>query len=246
MLALLLVPKPIMKTLLVFFLITAVFVCANCSFVSSKPAETVVNTPVAAAPTPMPTVEKKPEFKPLIEKTDAAIGKVDFANFTFPLPRGWQNATEKEVKLEDGKHPMTKETVGMMLLQVKYSDLTGDSEAEAMVVLGVITGGLTNLNIVYIVKQEGNSPRIIWTFETGDKGDGGLKDISAENSLLNLELYGKDRYIFRQKETLKIEDDYDTPVCCPKWFTKSTYKWNGRDFAIQPKRESLEYVGKNL
>jgi hypothetical protein len=201
---------------------------------------------VIATPSPVPTVEKKPEFKPVIAETDAPIGKVDFANFTFPLPRGWQNATEKEVKLENGKYPMSKESVGMMLLQVKYGDLTGDSEAEAMVVLGVITGGLTNLNIVYIVKSEANTPRIIWTFETGDKGDGGLKDISAEDSLLNLELYGKDRYIFRQKETLKIEDDYDTPVCCPKWFTKSTYKWNGRDFAIQPKRESLDYTGKNL
>jgi hypothetical protein len=235
-----------MKNLFVLFLLTAAFVCANCRYISSKPAETVVNTPVVATPTPMPTVEKKPEFKPLIEETAAPIGKVDFANFTYPLPRGWQNAENKEVKLDDGKHPMSKEKVGMMLLQVKYGDLTGDSEAEAIVVLGVITGGLTNLNIVYIVKQEGNSPRIIWTFETGDKGDGGLKDISAENGLLNLELYGKDRYIFKQKETLKIEDDYDTPVCCPKWFTKTTYKWNGRDFGIQQKRESLEYTGKNL
>jgi hypothetical protein len=245
-LVLLLVPKSTMKTLLVFFLITAVFVCANCGFVSPKPVEAVANKEVVVTPTPMPTVEKKPEFKPLIAETDAAIGKVDFANFTFPLPRGWQNATEKEVKLDNGKRPMTKETVGMMLLQVKYGDLTGDGEAEAIVVLGVITGGLTNLNIVYIVKQEGTVPRIIWTFETGDKGDGGLKDISAQNGGLNLELYGKDRYIFRQKETLKIEEDYDTPVCCPKWFTKSTYKWNGRDFAIQPKRESLDYTGKNL
>jgi hypothetical protein len=235
-----------MKNLSVFFLITILCVCANCRFNSPKPAENVAKTTVIATPTPMPTVEKKPEFKPLIEETTAEIGKADFSNFTFPLPRGWQNATNKEIKLENGKHPMTKENVGMMLLQVKYGDLTGDSEPEAIVILGVITGGLTNLNVVHIVKQEGNTPRIIWTFETGDKGDGGLKDISAQNGELNVELYGKDRYIFRQKETLKIEDDYETPVCCPIWFTKSTYKWNGRDFAIQPKRESLEYTGKNL
>ncbi len=235
-----------MKNLSVFFLITMLLVCANCRFNSPKPAENIANNTVVATPTPMPTVEKKPEFKALIEETTAEIGKVDFANFTFPLPRGWQNATNKEIKLENGKHPMTKENVGMMLLQVKYGDLTNDGEPEAIVVLGVITGGLTNLNVVYIVKNEANTPRIIWNFETGDKGDGGLKDISAQNGELNVELYGKDRYIFRQKETLKIEEDYDTPVCCPKWFTKSTYKWNGRDFAIQPKRESLDYTGKNL
>jgi hypothetical protein len=235
-----------MKNLSVFLFITALLVCANCRFVSPKPPEVIANTEAVITPSPVPTVEKKPEFKPLIEETTAEIGKVDFANFTFPLPRGWQNPTNKEIKLENGKHPMTKENVGMMLLQVKYGDLTGDSEAEAIVILGVITGGLTNLNVVYIVKNEGNTPRIIWNFETGDKGDGGLKEISAQNGELNVELYGKDRYIFRQKETLKIEEDYDTPVCCPKWFTKSTYKWNGRDFAIQPKRESLDYTGKNL
>jgi hypothetical protein len=236
-----------MKKFIGLFLLTIMLVCASCRLVSEKKQEEI--TPihiVETTPTPLSTPTEKglstPNYKTYqaeIAQNDEPIGKMDFANFKYPLPRGWQNAEEKEITLENGKHPFEKDSVGFFLKEVKYGDLTGDKKAEAIVTLGVITGGLTNHNIVYIL--QGDNPKVIWHFETGDKSDGGLKDVKAENGELYVELFSKDRYIFQQKETQEVEDDMGIPPCCPKFFTISRYKWNGKVFLIQGKWESLPY-----
>lgn len=236
-----------MKKFIGLFLLTILLVCASCRVGAEKKQEHISPTPEKVeVPTPIPTPTEKglsaPNWKTYqaeIEKNDEPIGKTDFANLTYQLPRGWQSAEHKEVKLENGKFPYSKESVGFFLKEVKFGDLTGDNKSEAIVVLGVVTGGLTNINIVYIF--QGDEPKIIWDFETGDKADGGLKDIKAENGELHLELFSKDRYIFQQKETQEVEDDMGIPPCCPKWFTKSRYKWNGKIFVIQGKWESIPY-----
>ncbi len=235
-----------MKKFIGLFLLT-MFVYSSCQIVAEKKHEEVSATPIIAEiPTPLPIPAEKglstPNYKTYnaeIAENGEPIGKTDFANFTYPLPRGWQNAEEKELTLQNGKRPISKDKVGMFLKEVKFGDLTGDKEPEAMVILGVITGGMTNLNVVYFL--QGNEPKVIWYFETGDRADGGLKDIQIENSEIYLELFSKDRYIYQQKETNEVEDDMGMPPCCPKWFTKSNYKWNGKAFVIKGKWESLPY-----
>ena len=50
-----------------------------------------------------------------------------------------------------------------------------------------------------------------------------------------VELYGQDRYLLGQAETSKITGD-EEQLCCPTYFTRTRYKWNGKNFQMQGKR----------
>ena len=113
--------------------------------------------------------------------------------------------------------------------------MTGDGEDEAVVILKIETGGSAIPQIVYVFTWKDGKPELIWPFRTGDRADGGLKDVRAENGTFVVELYGQDRFLLGQTETGKIGDDVEQ-LCCPTNFTRSFYKWNGRNFLIQGKR----------
>jgi hypothetical protein len=228
-----------MKIKVILITSTILLVFAGCRPIESSKPDILSDANVAnVTATPFPTPEKKPEFRADIQPTNTAFSKVNWANFTYELPKNWRN-DEDNITLVNGKHPMDKDKIGMVLLGVKYGEVTGDSSEEAIVSAGIITGGITKLSVVYIFTLQNNQPKLIWNFESGDRGDGGLKDVYAEEKNLVVELYGKDRYIFSQKETLKVEEEYDLDICCPINFTKTTYKFNGRDFTMKGKWESF-------
>ncbi len=202
-----------------------------------------------------PTEEKSEVEKPKIpetqreilndkdSKTDSAIGKVDFKNFTYPLPRGWQDADSKEIQLENGIRRMTEEKIGMSYVTTKFGDLTGDGQDEAFVILQVGTGGTAIPQIVYIFeenKENESEPNLIWYFRTGDRADGGLKNVYAEDGELVVELFGRDRYIFTQMETSKIVGD-EQQLCCPTHWTKSRYKKEGGSFVLSGDRLTYSF-----
>jgi hypothetical protein len=112
--------------------------------------------------------------------------------------------------------------------------VTGDGEEEAMVVLPLESRGSAIPYYVYIFTLEQGQPKLLWNFETGDRADGGLKQIYAENGELVIELYGKDRVIGG--------DLYkgDEGLCCPSSFTRALYKWTGKGFQLAGK-ESLPH-----
>ena len=99
-------------------------------------------------------------------------------------------------------------------------DVTGDGEDEAVVILKIETGGSAIPQLVYVFTWKDGKPELIWPFRTGDRADGGLKDVRAENGQLVIELYGQDRFILGQTETGKITDDREQ-LCCPTYFTRS-------------------------
>ncbi len=184
------------------------------------------------------------------------IGAFDFKNYTYELPRGWQNPDgTAEMKLVNGKAaPVAKDIsenaddeqraelktqrrIGMTLVTVKYMDLTGDGADEAIVVLKVETGGSAVPQIVYVFEWKNGAPEQIWLFRTGDRADGGLKNFFAENTMFIVELFGQDRFILGQVETGKITGD-EEQLCCPTYFTRSAYKWNGAAFLLQGKRHT--------
>ena len=101
--------------------------------------------------------------------------------------------------------------------------------------LKIITGGTAIPQVVNIYQWKDGKPEKLWTFRTGDRADGGLKDIRAENGQLVVELYGQDRFLLGQTETGKITGD-EEQLCCPTFFTRTRYKWNGRDLLLQGKR----------
>lgn len=223
-----------------------------------------VETPIAALPPP--TIQATPEPTSVIpnlqaELTDersrtttSPIGKFDFKNYTYELPRGWQNPDgTAEIKLINGKiapietstnekmddaakaEAKSQRRIGLSYVATKYFDLTGDGDDEAVVVLKIETGGSAVPQIGYVFTWKDSKPELIWPFRTGDRADGGLKDVRGENGLFVVEIYGQDRFLLGETETGKIGDDVEQ-LCCPTHFTRSMYKWNGKNFLMQGKR----------
>jgi hypothetical protein len=200
-------------------------------------------TPVPATPTPEPTAAPTPQIpdlqKDLIDERDkttvSVIGKFDFRNYTYPLPRGWEDPDGDEVQLDNGVRKMTEDKIGLSYVTTKYLDVTGDGHDEAIVILKIVTAGSAIPQLVYIFSWKEDKPELIWYFRTGDRADGGLKDMRLENGLLLIELYGQDRFILGELETSKITGD-EEQLCCPTFFSRSYYKWNGKNFLMQGKR----------
>lgn len=189
--------------------------------------------------------------------TSSPLGKFDFKNFTYPLPRGWQHPDGDEITLVNGslkphfkdiQEEMTPEEkaaaraerrIGMSYVTAKYLDANADGADDAVVVLKVETGGNAIPQLVYVYEWKDGQPSLLWNFRTGDRADGGLKDMRVENGEVVVELYGQDRYLLGQAETAKITGD-EEQLCCPTHFTRTVYKWNGRNFQMQGKRLTYE------
>jgi hypothetical protein len=239
------------------FAITFLFsACGGTVETASSATNTEPTVAVEATPTPeaSPTPQSKiPNLQTEIlderSKTTAApIGAFDFKNFKYPLPRGWQDSDGKEVELVGGKRPMEMteqvERIGLSYVTTKFLDVTGDGSEEAFVVLKIETGGGAVPQLVYVFQWKNDAPEMIWYFRTGDRADGGLKDIRAENGLAVVELFGQDRYILGELDTAKITGD-EEQLCCPTHFTRSHYKWNGSAFRLEGKRLTFLTADKN-
>ncbi len=228
----------------------------------SEPSPNVVATIPTPEHTVAPTAVPTPGIPNLqaellddrFKSTTSPIGNFDFKNYTYELPRGWQNPDgTAEIKLTNGKiAPIDKKVtedmpdderaeakqqrrIGMSYIATKFFDVTGDGQDEAVVVLKVETGGSAVPQLVYVFTWKDGKPELIWPFRTGDRADGGLKDVRGDNGEFVLELYGQDRFLLGQTETGKITGD-EEQLCCPTFFTRTRYKWNGNAFLMQGKR----------
>lgn len=245
-----------------WIIVLSIAVLSGCG--SSDEPTKRIEVPIASpAPvTATPQISPSPEIPNLQAElldgrnktTTSPIGSFDFKNFTYELPRGWQNPDgTSEITLTNGRvAPVSKDIsekmndeakvearqqrrIGMSYVTTKYFDVTADGQDEAVVVLKVETGGSAIPQIIYVFTWEGGAPEMIWPFRTGDRADGGLKDVRAENGEFVVELYGQDRFILGQTETGRITGD-EEQLCCPTHFTRTNYKWNGNSFLMSKKR----------
>jgi len=221
-----------------------------------------------------PTVQPLPSASPAhpnlqseilddrFRSTKSPLAKIDFKNYSYPLPHGWQNPDGSDLTLTNGKlDPVSADTdlgmdpdeaaeaksqrrIGGSYVATRFFDVTGDSEDEAFVIIKIETTGSAIPQIVYVYTWKEDKPELIWYFRTGDRADGGLKDLRPENGDLVLELYGQDRFLLGEAETSKIADDYEQ-ICCPTFFTRSLYKWNGKNFQMQGKRLTFSVADPN-
>jgi len=255
------------------FAIGLVLSAAGCrSDVSQPPVDAARDQNIPAEPQPTAAFAPEPAPSPAMpdlqkeilddrgKTTSSPLGTFDFKNFTYPLPRGWQHQDGDEITLEGGKlEPHFKDIdeemspeekaarraerrIGMSYVTTKYLDVDGDTDDEALVILKIETGGGAIPQLVYVFEWKDDKPELLWNFRTGDRADGGLKDLRAENGELVVELYGQDRFLLGQTETGKITGD-EEQLCCPTFFTRSFYKWNGKNFLMQRKR--LTYQTSN-
>ncbi len=159
------------------------------------------NVPAPSAPTP-----------------DSPIRSIDFDNISYPNFPDYSDRSgrkKKYITLKPGEGGPNF---------INYGDITGDGIEEAMVALGIDNHGSAIPDYVYIFAIENGKLKLIWDFETGDRADGGLRNVYAENGQLVIELFGKDRVIggqlYRGEEGL----------CCPSLFTRTRYTWTGKRF----------------
>jgi hypothetical protein len=251
----------IFRSIISIFLTYALFAALSCS-AKIETNQNVTPPVMRSAPSaPQPTAVPTPSIPNLQADlldvrdttTKSPLGTFDFKNYSYPLPHGWENPDGSDATLVNGrlqpvgveaKGDMTDEEkadakatrrIGMTYVTTKYMDVTGDGQDEALVILKIETGGSAIPQVVYVFTWKDGKPELIWPFRTGDRADGGLKDLRAENGELVVELYGQDRFVLGQMETGKVGDDREQ-LCCPTYFTRSIYKWNGKNFLMQGKR----------
>jgi hypothetical protein len=105
---------------------------------------------------------------------------------------------------------------------VDYGDVTGDGIEEATIVLYAETGGNESREDVFLYASQGERPKLLWKFATGDGADGGLKRVYTDNGKLVVELYGLGAKIGKE---VYGKNPPEVGTCCPKHFTRTTYKW---------------------
>jgi hypothetical protein len=239
---------------------------------SDPPSNQSSSTPASFQPTG--TIQPTPSASPSrpnlqsevlddrFKTSNSPLASVDFKNYSYPLPHGWQNPDGSDLTLTNGKlDPVSADTdvgmdpedaaearsqrrIGGSYVTTRYFDGTGDGEDEAIVIIKIETTGSAVPQIVYVFTNKQDKPELIWYFRTGDRADGGLKDVRPENGGLLIELYGQDRFLLGGIETGKITDDFEQ-ICCPTFFTRSFYKWNGRNFQMQGKRLTYSVADPN-
>lgn len=128
----------------------------------------------------------------------------------------------------------------MDVAPIVYGDVTGDGQEEAMVVLYAEVGGTESSNDVFIYAMKNGKLTLLWKFATGDRADGGLRRIYAENGGLVVELAGKNKII---GSDLYAPDGTLTGACCPTVFTRTKYKWVRGRFVRSGKPEVLPFTG---
>ena len=162
---------------------------------------------------------------------DSPIRHVDFANFTYPsdFVEGSGGFKVRNGKLLPGRKTKIGQPLdtSLVLSDVTYGDVTGDGVEEAIVDLGVITGGSAIPDLVYIYTMRKGKPKLLWAFETGDRADGGYKKVFAENGRLVVELKGKTKIIGKN---LYEDDGTGTGDCCATHFTRTRYEWSNNRF----------------
>ncbi|HEU0143437.1 MAG TPA: hypothetical protein VFQ47_01510 [Nitrososphaera sp.] len=168
------------------------------------------------------------------------IRAVDWRNFTYPwYPSGYRSPYRvRKVTLKSGEYVVdergNENDVLFSLANVSYADLTGDGKEEAIVTLTGIFNPNGSYACTFIYSMKGNSPRLLWKHETGDRAFGGLRSIRVDGSNLIVEQYDA-----------SFNDKPVPCMICSKRFVRASYRWNGKRFR-KTKSETLPYNGNGI
>src|SRR6266404_4221098 len=175
-----------------------------------------------SAVSPAPTAEPTPSPTPT-----QAIRSIDFNNVAFPHYPEYTNRAKKYVTLKPGDG-------GPAMLN--YGDVTGDGIEEAMMMLGIESNGSAIPEIVYIFGLENGKAKVLWSFQTGDRADGGLRQVYADGGNLVVELYGRGKIIGTD---LYADDGTRVQQPYPYIVTGTRYRWLKNHFQLIGKPEEF-------
>lgn len=146
-------------------------------------------------------------------------------------------------ELIHGIQKKTEEQDGASIQKIEYGDANNDGAEDAIVSIVAETGGNCSCDMVYIYSLDDNKPKLLWAFGTGDRAEGGLKKIYAENGELVVQLFGDNKFE-NDKWKYSIAEGKFNGYCCPTTYTKIRFKWNGEKFIAQGKPELFDYDWK--
>lgn len=168
------------------------------------------------------TIQPTPSLQP---DPNSPIRKIDFKNFKFTGPDDFAET----FTLKNGEKPfIQRKESGISLDRVEYADVTGDGSDDAIIVMGIQTGGSSSPGLVFVYALENERPKCLWKSMTGDRADGGFKSLDIEKGNLIIQLYGDTRLVNGSWKT-KIPDGR-MGDCCPTAFTTSVFTWGGHRF----------------
>ena len=127
--------------------------------------------------------------------------------------------------------------------KIEYGDVTNDRNEEAMINIQPITGGNCQCEMVFIYTLKNKKPKLLWSFDTWDRAEGGFKKIYAENSNLAVETFGDNKFENGKWEFNFPKDNF-SGYCCPTAYTKIIFKWNGENFVPFGERQVFDYDWK--
>jgi hypothetical protein len=178
---------------------------------------------------------------PKLLPTATKIKQIDFKNFTYTGPADYdvsftlKNGAKDQARLNE---------TGYSLLDVNYFDVTGDREEDAIVIIGIQTGGSATPVLVFVYSLVGDTPKVLWKFVSGDRAEGGLKEIYLENDELVVELFGDAAY--RDGSwTASVPMEKSRGDCCPINYTKTRFRWTGKSFVVQGRPEVIDIDSKS-
>lgn len=192
----------------------------------------------AASPSPSMSIVKNPPTVTANPSAVSPIRKIDFKNFTYPWyptdytpPHG-----ERKITLRDGdmKVDAAKNTdrLWASLANVSYADLTGDGQEEAIVTVTTNFDPNGSVACIFVYTLRSDEPKLLWSHETGDRANGGLRSLRVEGFDLVVEQYDI------KFDQAKGSYEEGTALCCPKRFIRSHYRWDGEHFE-KSKSETL-------
>ncbi len=192
-----------------------------------------------ASQSPSPDNIKSPPQATATPSPLSPIRKFDFKNFTYPwYPTGYTPPRgERKITLRNGemKVDSVKNTdrLWASLANVSYADLTGDGKEEAIATVTTNFDPNGSVACIFVYTLRGNEPKVLWSHETGDRANGGLRSLKVEGGFeLVVEQYDI------KFDSAKGSYEEGTALCCPKRFIRSRYRWDGEHFE-KSKSETL-------
>ncbi len=181
---------------------------------------------------------------PAVKKIDPSIRKFDFKNFTYPLTEDQGGGNGETFTLKNGRQEGSEQQIEATLQKIEYGDVTGDGKEEAMIGIYPYSGGNCQCYMVFIYALEDKKPKLLWSFDTWDKAQGGFKRAYAENGGLIIELFGDSKFE-NGKWDFQIPEGKFKGLCCPTVYTKNRFKWSGGKFVVEGTPELFDYDWKN-
>jgi len=217
------------------------------AFAFSACQKSAAENSVSAVPQILPSAS--PVFTPssevsVVKKSDSSIRKFDFKNFTYPLTKDQGGEDGETFTLKKGKQEGNNQQIEATFQTIEYGDITGDGKEEAMISIYPWSGGNCQCYMVFIYTLENKKPKLLWSFDTWDKAEGGFKRAFAENGELIIELFGDSKFE-NGKWHFTIPEGKFKGLCCPTVFTRNRFKWNGDKFVVQGVPELFDYDPKN-